>query len=96
MSDQSLKSYSPSDWEFGRMQGNLEAQIAGLQSELQTLATTIEGHEKRIRELEKEVDLQKTKLIMLISGISFAVTVGIQITLPFLNKIIESLNKGGN
>lgn len=96
MSDKSLKSYSPSDWEFGRMQGNLEAQIAGLQSELQTLASTVEGHEKRIQYLEKEVDRQKTKLIMLISGISLAVTVGIQITLPFLDKIIESLNKGGN
>lgn len=91
-----LKPYSPSEWEYGRMQGNLEAQISNLQNELQTLASATDGLEQRIRALEKEVDQQKTKLILLISGISLAVTVGIQITIPVIDKIFEAINKSGN
>lgn len=93
--DTSLNSYSPSDWESGRMQGNLESEISHLRSELQNLAATVDGQESRIKDLEREVDRQKTKIIALISGISFAVTVGIQITLPLIDKFVDMLNKGG-
>lgn len=89
-----LNSFSPSEWDYGRMQGNIESQMSFVRTELHTLANSVLGLETRVQNLEKLFDQQKTRLIVLIGLISGGTALLYQAGFPLIRLITDLMHKG--